>query len=291
MVNFEKLAVVVLFVAVTCLAQNGDKKIALIDSQRASAAVSGMIAAVADWRPSTASVSSPVVSRTEMEEFVMKYTGLTQDEGSVCSFAFADLAGDGNYQMIVSIDRSGRRFCNTVVVIRKMPGGFQSATLSAWWMNELSESIKDLEGDGRTELLVPEALTPYEGVKCIAAWTRVFRISDGALVDVSSEFPKFYTDRLNVLRHEVSASGPDSVCKQVELDKIERVLGAVPDAGLAQALDWMKSDDVSLRLKAIYVLSDIGNQRSLQALMNATQDSNHVVSEAAKGFLTKAAAQ
>jgi hypothetical protein len=256
---------------------------------QASARGLGTIVARRDWRVAAPAASSVLsLSRSDLDDFVMKYLGFTAAEASVCSATFADLAGDGSYQLLASIDQSGRMFCNQVVIFSKTHTGFKSATLETWWLDDVSKYVEDLRGDGRKELLVPQSLTFYAGAKCMAAWTRVFRIIDGSLSDVSSEFPNFYSSRLNELRRNLRKNSEYSVCLEIEADKIKRVMGTVPDAGLAKALAWMTSSDASLRLKAVCVLSDIGDTTSLEALRRASQDKDPVVSDAAKMSLAQA---
>ncbi len=284
-------AVLVLGVVVPCsLAQRpGAKQMPLEAHQRASKDVIGTVVAARDWEVDTSSalgVSS--LSRSDIDDFVMKYLAFTPAEASVCSAMFADLAGDGSYQLIASIDQSGRMFCNEVLIVKKDNAGFRSITLDAWCLNDVSKNVKDLAGDGRKELLVPQSLTFYEGVRCIATWTRLFRITDGSLSDVSSEFPSFYTSRLSELRRDLVGNSKAPVCIGIEADKIERVIGTVPDAGLAKALTWMKSGNANLRLKAVCVLSDIGGPTSLEALRQASQDKDTEVSDAAKSLLAQA---
>ena len=283
-------AILVLGALVPCsLAQRpGPKRVPLEANQLAAKNVMGSVVAARDWRVNTSSaVGVSSLSRGDIDDFVMKYLGFTAAEASVCSAMFADLAGDGSYQLIASIDQSGRMFCNQVVVFRKTHTGFKSAMLETWWLDDVSKYVEDLRGNGRKELLVPQSLTFYAGAKCMAAWTRVFRIIDGSLSDVSSEFPNFYSSRLNELRHNLRKNSEYSVCLEIEADKIKRVMGTVPDAGLAKALAWMKSGDANLRLKAVCVLSDIGGPTSLEALRQASQDTDPVVSDAAKMALAQ----
>ena len=159
----------------------------------------------------------------------------------------------------------------------------------AWWANDVRKAVGDPAGDGRNELLIPESLTFYEGARCIATWTRIFELRGDTLSDVSSEFPKFYKPRLNELRGQVSGAREEAVCRQIETDKIERVLGIMPDAGFERAQEWMESRDPSLRLKAVCVFADIGDKGSLGALSKAVQDKDPVVSEAAKQYLAEIA--
>ena len=189
-------AVLVLGAVVPCsLAQRpGTKRIPLEANQLAAKKVIGTVVAARDWKVGASpALGVASLSRSDIDDFVMKYLGFTAAEASVCSATFADLAGDGSYQLIASIDQSGRMFCNQVVVFRKTHTGFKSAMLETWWLDDVSKYVEDLRGNGRKELLVPQSLTFYAGAKCMAAWTRVFRIIDGSLSDVSSEFPNFYS--------------------------------------------------------------------------------------------------
>ncbi len=54
------------------------------------------------------------------------------------------------------------------------------------------------------------------------------------------------------------AAGRALAVAVMERDKILRVLGRDPDAGLAEAREWMKSPDPELAEDAVVVLRDMG---------------------------------
>jgi hypothetical protein len=268
--------------------RSGATEIPLLENKEASQAVAGTAVAKGEWQTDVAPelrVSS--LSRKDVDEFVLKYVGATIDEASVCSIRFADLANDGSYQLIASIDYSGREFCNTLLVVSKQGMQFKSATLGVWGLADVSHAVKDIAGDGYQELLIPENLTFYDGAKCIATWTQLLRLTDGKLIDVSSKFPEFYSRQLTKLQQAPNKNDEDSVCRKVEEYKLERVTGSVPNAGLTEALQWIRSSNPDLRVKAVSVLSDIEALGALEALRAATKDKDPEVAAVATSILSQ----
>src|SRR3954447_12430688 len=109
---------------------------------------------------------------------------------TVCSAAEVDLDGDGRRELVASVDYSGRRFCNTLAVVEKGSSPVPQVT-HTWEMDDVRDSIMQ-DADGSLVLVVPTALTDYEGAECIAVWQRLFRLQHSMLVDVSTSYPDFY---------------------------------------------------------------------------------------------------
>jgi hypothetical protein len=150
---------------------------------------------------------------------------------------------------------------------------------------KLSETFKDLNGDGKLELLLYTSLDVGEDE---AYWRQILRLQNGTWVDASRDFPKFYdTEVLPQLEKDISEAreevakyqndpkpvpGPDFAAEErawrrpqrhlaallMRKDKILRVLGRDPNAGLAEAREWVKSDDPELVRDGVYTLEDIG---------------------------------
>jgi hypothetical protein len=104
-------------------------------------------------------------------------------------------------------------------------------------------------------------------------WPAVYRLENGKYVETSRDFPNFYdTEVLPQLDKQITAAQQkvdegrnyqDSVALlTLEKDKILRVLGRDPTAGLQQAYQWMDSGDSQLLQCAIAIFRDIGGHEA-----------------------------
>ena len=217
---------------------------------------------------------------------IERFTDIKEGGNELLDFGWFDLAGDGRYEL--AIVYSGGRGPNWLDIYwqdapgkmrKEGPDSFPGAAA------KLSETFRDLNGDGKLELVLYSSL----GVGAEEAeWPQIHRLQNGSWVDASRDFPKFYdTEVLPQLEKDISeareevakhqgdpkpAPGPRFVQRKVEWrqpqrhlaalvmvrDTILRVLGRDPTAGLAEAREWMKSDDPYLVLDAVAVLEDIG---------------------------------
>ena len=209
---------------------------------------------------------------------------------TVCSAAEADLDGDGRPDLIASIDYSGRGFCNTLAVVEKGSSQSVPQVTDTWGMDDVQDAIKRNE-DGSLMLVVPTAFTDYEGAECMAVWQRLLKLQHGALVDVSTSHPDLYKAR----KREVDATiarmnqeKADTSCELIELDKLDRFLGASPTAGYARALAWMRSADPAMRRRAARVFADIGDTVSMANLQGLSHDTDPAVAASAQGGMAEA---
>jgi hypothetical protein len=133
----------------------------------------------------------------------------------------------------------------------------------------LKTAIRDLNSDGRDELIIREPLVEHSCVNVIS-WPAVYRFEGGKYVEQSRDFPGFYDKE--VLPHLATLiakyQGKPSDLKQdigagpiMERDKILRVLDRDSTAGLNQAYKWMESDDPLLLLDAEATFKDIGEHQ------------------------------
>jgi hypothetical protein len=208
---------------------------------------------------------------------------------TVCSAAEVDLGGDGQLELVASVDYSGRRFCNTLAVVGKGSSRAPQVT-DTWEMDDVRESIKR-NADGSLMLVVPTALTDYEGVECMAVWLRLFRFQNGALVDVSTAYPDFYKARkqqVDATIAKMNREKADTGCALIESDKLDRFLGASPTAGYKRAVTWMRSVDPATRKRAARVFADIGDAVSLAKLKDLARDADPAVVASAQGGMEEA---
>src|SRR5690348_5050162 len=84
-------------------------------------------------------------SAQEAEVLLEKLWGLPSQpsEGgfTVCSSATVDLDGDGTPELVASVDYSGRRFCNTLVVLEKN-NPQTAAQLDVWGVDDVQKVIQ-----------------------------------------------------------------------------------------------------------------------------------------------------
>jgi len=198
-------------------------------------------------------------------------------------FAWVDLAGDGKYELVVTTEsRSGS---GTSIFWQDAPGKVREQYYDG--SNDLDKMIRDIDGDGIRELILIESLGGTPGSP---EWPAVFRLQYGRYVEASQDFPKYYdTEVLPQLEKYISRSRQEVAEQQgkpkptplpyetqqmvddkwrrpkinladalLERAKILRVLGRDPNAGLAEAREWIKSSDPVLLEDALFVFADIG---------------------------------
>jgi len=205
--------------------------------------------------------------------------GSEADDATVCDYAFADIAGDGFYRLLASVDYSGRHWCNRLFVISN--DGRPAQEIQVWNVEHIPDIL--VKSTGHDTLRVPQAITDYEGAGCIAVVPMFYSFSGGKLVTAADEHAADY----QVLRTKLKATPPSDICAQIVVDKVDRLLGS-KTAGFSHAKTWMKSPDPSARRKAVRVLEDIGDTASQAALRELSADKDPVVSMEANAALQKA---
>jgi hypothetical protein len=233
-----------------------------------------------------------------IEKFIQQQ--VDTPEAHLCSFQFDDLAGDGTYQLVVSMDSSGRRWCNTIFVVARTSGRFKVQELDIWTLVEDVESvIVSLTGDGRRQLVIPELISGYAGGNhCMATWPVIYTWDGTRFARHSRDFPSFYEQYLQRLDGRIkrlTQSGADLdialSCLYMEHDKILRALGTDPHAGFERSRQWLRSETPELRLKAIKVLMDIADGRSIAELRSLEHDRDPIVAQEAKNALASIASR
>ena len=276
--------------------------------------------ASADW-----SLKQARALNAEPKDAVWKFinnlwgnTDLSPGNGKLCEFHFADLRHSGELSLVVSYDGGGTMDCNDVAVFDKSPVGIDDYDFTSpgmFWYDD----IKDINGDGRYELIVDAIVAaPYGGARCWATWPVVYGWNGTGYADVSARFKGFYKETLAGLTRqlaapastpapqptEISTSQPpglearvirapqavptpapsdarDLDCTQAEAAKIERFLGISRDAGMSDAIRWAESDDPIMRKFAISILRDIGTPEANGYLRTLSRDPDRNVAMAA----------
>lgn len=190
--------------------------------------------------------------------------------GSVCDVGLLPASKRRKETIVAVIDFSGRLFCNTLVRVSWVQPPLLLQEISGWWIGSLTPAavqiIQDIDGDNEPDLVVPTAISDYEGTRaCTATLPFVYSCSAERCSDVSDQSPEFYRawqDSLisELLKSEASSSGAqrDNIpCLVMAIDKSQRLVGMNPKAGLSTAKQWARSTDLFLQRKAVWTLSDI----------------------------------
>lgn len=260
------LAAGVVLLASVCSTMEAQKP--QVPGQRDSRSTMAVVESL-DWRVQAEDARNLAkIGSSDLRLFVQKQLAV-QDSGSgeanhtgdrdICSVAAVDLSGGNTYSILASIDWSGRHFCNDLRLFTKDVTGIKEQRFSAWKVEDVSGLVVDLGGDGKRVLMIPQLFSPYDGAMCVATWTKIYGAAGNGATDVSAEFSAFYRSREQSLRERLNRGEMQPECAQMELDKIERFLGASPTAGFERTQQWMRSGNASLRSKAIVVFGDIAD--------------------------------
>jgi hypothetical protein len=183
--------------------------------------------------------------------------------------AFADLTGTGQYCLVLTLSGPCAHFVG--IYSRDASGRLNIAQRLTGFAN-LKTAIRDLNDDGRDELIIDKPLVEYN-CAAVTTWPAVYRLQHGNYVESSPDFPSFYDNevlpKLNAEIREYTAKAANAKIKGqwspagliTARDKILRVLGRDPTAGLHQAYQWMNSGDPYLALDAEATFKDIGGHQ------------------------------
>ena len=190
--------------------------------------------------------------------------------------------------------------------IRSQDFGSAAEASNEWYWNEHGSDIVDVNGDGVPEVIDLDHIDyhpPPQRMKFIPGgmWPRVFRLQGGKYVEASRDFPTFYDKTILPMINKATAKAQQDI-KQVAAQKakpgpnfdpnddywqlptrtlaalimcrgkILRALGRDPNAGLAQAREWMTSPDPVMVDNARVVFQDIGgHDEEVRAAKLATE--------------------
>ena len=252
--------------------------------------------AAIDDIPWTASNAAALraLDRGAIEDFVNRVAGDGVQHANVGEFVWSDIAGDGRYALVLTADTTGRLFFDAVYIYRRGDRGkLDVQTILGRGVRDLPEAVRQLDVDHQLELVIPSGLDaqgPGGPLSPTVVWPRVYKLRNGEYVDRSRDFPRFYDSevlpeldaaideaRKNVAAEPASAAEavacfPRRRLASLEMakDKILRVLGRDPTAGVNAARAWVANADPCLLGNAILVLRDVGGHGDdLRAAENA----------------------
>lgn len=204
------------------------------------------------------------------------YSPVAINPKDIGEFAWVDLAGNGRIDLVVTLDVNGRAFFNALVIFgRDTAGNITYQELRGHGISDLNSVIGDLNASGKDELIIPTQLISYSSAETYT-WPAVYRSEDGRYVEASRYYPSFYDDRVlpslskRIAGYQANTGKADveaAAILTMERDKILRVLGRNPTAGLQEAYKWMNSDNPRLLQNAAATFQDIGGHE--QALRMA----------------------
>ncbi len=110
-------------------------------------------------------------------------------------------------------------------------------------------------------------------------WPQIYRLQGEKYVPASKDFPEYYQTKVLPQLDKRLAGMPPSAYEEtlvMQRDKILRVLGIDPTAGLAEARQWAQSDDPNKIYNAWCVFHDIpGHQAEANAAWKAWGEALH----------------
>ncbi len=235
-----------------------------------------------------------------VDAFLHAHAGEAYEEATLGDFRVLDLDDDGRADLIATVDYSGRRFFNNLLILHDDGGRLTMQKIRVWNMESLDGAIQDLDGDGRVEILLRQNLTPYLGARPTAAWTAVFSFDGSSWVDQSAAFPQLYDAQIlpGIERELAASAANDSGIARgdsqkdlltIERDKVLRVLGRSPAAGLDWALNLSGSEDPVRRIFALSVLADMGGPTAASALKALGKDRDPEVTSYALAAVARSA--
>jgi hypothetical protein len=179
--------------------------------------------------------------------------------------------------IVASADYSGRGFCNTVLWIALGQPARELQAFDAWSVEDVSQIIQHLGQDGVPDLVIPVDWSLPLGTFCTAIKFEIYRCETATCADVSRQLQDFYKEKRaayaeSIARLTASPTGPDAwtmPCLLMQRDWVDRHFSADRRAGFALAEEWLARNDdeqENLRMKAIAILFDIGDQPSVDEL-------------------------
>ncbi len=242
---------------------------------------------------------------------------------SVGDYTWNDIDADGIYEFlgIMIVNRGYDRFH----IVKRIDEQFSIQVISVCFNKDyifenkkITDMIKDLDHDGKGELIIP---VPESENSIVSCWPTMYKWNGKKFEDASETFKDYYRDvlLLNEENHILKLQAEikkehserhidrtknhagstrneldDLDINEIELaqhqivrDKIIRFVGQDSHAGFERANEWAKSPYIYLRQNAIVVFGDIKDDESIEQLQKLLLDPELSVAENAKSVLNK----
>ena len=193
---------------------------------------------------------------------------------------------------VVSVDYSGRHFCNQVMRIRLSGRPTIVDAFDSYAVDEVAAIVRSASPNGRVDIALPREFTDAgDRSQCRAVVSVLLRCDRSRCAETSPR--RFLTEQI-AQRERALARLTDSgeelatgrrACLTAERDKLLRMSGQDRTAGVTQADEWRGSSDRFLRRMAIFVYLDVGDARSKQKLRELARDPDPSVSALARTWL------
>ncbi|HVA83461.1 MAG TPA: HEAT repeat domain-containing protein [Candidatus Binataceae bacterium] len=158
------------------------------------------------------------------------------DLGKLCSFQFTDLRHSEVLSLAVTYDAGGNADCIDFDVIDKTPAGIEDFDFFAGG-EPFFEGIKDINGDGRREVIVGRSFASIGRDHCTAIWPVIYAWDGSGYADVSGQFKGFYRQRLQELTRRLAPSPtPTPVSERVQTFESQPLGGSGPQVRLRMIL-------------------------------------------------------
>ncbi|MGA2261201.1 MAG: VCBS repeat-containing protein, partial [Acidobacteriota bacterium] len=210
---------------------------------------------------------------------------------SVRDFRFIDLNQDGILELVLEVEEIATSAPRRLVVIFRDEGTFKDQGIDGLhpYGGSLKEAVKDLDGDGRYEIITLETLCEERsGTLAQIEYPMVFALSGNRYVRADERYPKVFEEfvtKCDVAIQKVKTSNPAFTAQELEdatvslevpRDKALRALGIDKKAGLEEALRRSRflGDSILARDRrdvALVVLGDIANDRAIERMIEMAE--------------------
>lgn len=182
---------------------------------------------------------------------------------------------------LISVDYTGRGFCHHVLRIRLTGTPTVLQSFESYAVDNVASIVRSNPQSGQVEIVLPRPISDNEGAaRCVAVVPSVLRCNGLSCTDTGGEDVQFFLDQVDQREQALArltgsdeelASGKRE-CLTIERDKLLRMSGNNPRAGIAQADEWLESRDPLLRRKALSVYEDVGDEESKRKLRRLAND-------------------
>jgi hypothetical protein len=146
------------------------------------------------------------------------------DHAKVNEYRFADLQGNGQLELVCTLNFGGAGWNHTLLVVSRKGARFvaDTAESNGREIDDLSHRVADLNRDGRQELLVPTRLGDYRGARPTPEMIHIYKLVDARLYLADNEFPAFYGQREAELRRKLADLDHQAVARDAQTEALRQ---------------------------------------------------------------------